>query len=44
MMHPLETITGIGVADNLFMGGTPANTWRELGASILHDYNPWAIK
>ena len=44
MMRPLETITGIGIADNLFMGGTPANTWRELSASILHDYNPWAIK
>ena len=44
MMYPLETMTGIGIVDNLFMGGTPATNWKEFAASILHDYNPWAVK
>ena len=44
MTYPLETMAGIGIADNLFMGGTPPNTWKEFGAMILHDYNPWAAK
>ena len=42
--HPLETVTVIGIADNLFLGGTPPNSWKEFGATILHDYNPWVVK
>ena len=44
MSYPLETMAGIGVADNLFMGGTPPNNIWEYAASRLHDYNPWAVK
>jgi len=44
MANPGMVIGGISIIDNAFLGGTPANTYKELGASILHDYNPWAIK
>ena len=44
MMNPDKVITGIGIADNLFLGGTPFNSYKELGATLLHDYNPWAVK
>ena len=44
MGNPIETMAGVGVADNMFMGGTPAGSVSEWIASQLHDYNPWAIK
>lgn len=43
-MNPLTTMTGIGIADNLFLGGTPFSTYKEGVATYLHDYNPWAVK
>lgn len=43
-MNPLTTMTGIGIADNLFLGGTPFSTYKEGIATYLHDYNPWAVK
>ena len=44
MVNPEITVTAIGIADNLFLGGTPASTIKELGASELRNYNPWAVK
>jgi RHS repeat-associated protein len=47
MMNPdkvLLGMEGIGIADNLFLGGTPFSSWKEMFATILHDFNPWAVK
>ena len=44
MANPFSVMTGVGIADNLFMGGTPATNLYEQAASILHESNPWVIK
>jgi hypothetical protein len=48
MANPEVIIAGgeilIPAADNLFMRGTAPASPIELGATIMHDYNPWAVK
>ena len=39
--YPVETAIGVGVVDNLFMGGTHPGTVKELGAAIS---NPGVVK
>jgi hypothetical protein len=44
MTNPVQTMAGVGVLDNLFLGGTsPTNIFEGI-ASQIHDFNPWAVK